>query len=161
MHIKELPSKDLQSKMPVHDPRRERTALYHKGVHSQRDHLQPSETASTISLDKEFQLHNDSYVGLQLTPSQAEALSQKLGQLHKVPADVTKMSDFKYQEVEEEVLPVDVHDGHLLTESLSKGGLSGLSSSSIAVSFPWLDDDLPDLPDSIPEFDLEPFVLED
>ncbi|KAG9279809.1 CREB-regulated transcription coactivator 2-like isoform X2 [Astyanax mexicanus] len=142
MRIKELPSKDLQSKMPVIDPRRERTTLYHKGVHSQRDHLQPSEVASTSDLDEEFQLHNESYVGLQLTPSQAEALSQKLGQLHKVPDDVTK-----YQEVEEEVLPVE--------------GLGGLSSSSIAVSFPWLDDDLPDLPDSIPEFDLEPFVLED
>ncbi|XP_072532233.1 CREB-regulated transcription coactivator 2 isoform X2 [Salminus brasiliensis] len=161
MHIKELPSKGLQSKMPVHDPRRERTTLYHKGNHSQRDNLLPSEMASASSLDKEFELHNESYVGLHLTPSQAEALSQKLGQLHKVPADVTKMFDSKCQDVEEKMLPVVEHHGHPQNQSLSKEGLNSHSSTNIAVSFPWLDDELTELTDSIPEFDLEPFALED
>ncbi|XP_036422364.1 CREB-regulated transcription coactivator 2 isoform X3 [Colossoma macropomum] len=160
MHIKELPK--VQSKMPVHDLRRERTTQYPKGIHSQRDHLQLSETVSAQSLNKEFGLHNKSYVGLHLTPSQTQALSQRLGHLHKEPADAPRISDSKCQDVEENEVPAVENLWHLETQSQNKEGLHSFSSTSTAVPSSWLDDDdLPDLPDSIPEFDLEPFALED
>ncbi|KAI4897207.1 hypothetical protein NFI96_015919 [Prochilodus magdalenae] len=158
-HVKELPK--LQSKMHVHDLRKERTTHYPKGMYSQRDQLKPSEIASAPLLDQNFRLHNESYAGLHLTPSQTEALSQKLGHLHKEPSDVSRTSDFKCQDVEEKELPTGANLWHPQSQSQSKEGLHGFSSTSTEVPFPWLDDELPDLPDSIPEFDLEPFALED
>ncbi|KAF5901235.1 CREB-regulated transcription coactivator 2-like isoform X1, partial [Clarias magur] len=92
MHLKERPK--LQSKKLVQETERER-AHSSKPVHSEKE-LQLRKMASTSSLDNEFGLHNKSYTGLQLTPSQTEALSQKLGQLQKV----NRNSDSKCQDVE-------------------------------------------------------------
>ncbi|XP_066531165.1 CREB-regulated transcription coactivator 2 [Hoplias malabaricus] len=157
MQIKELSK--LQTKIPLHDLRRERTTHYPKVVHSQRDHVQLDDLAST--LDKDCGLHNESYAGLHLTPSQTEALSQKLGQLHKEPADVMRISDSKYLDVKEKDGSIVENFGDSQTQIVSTENLHIFPDTDIPVPCAWLEDELSDLPDTIPEFDLEPFALVD
>ncbi|KAF4073838.1 hypothetical protein AMELA_G00247760 [Ameiurus melas] len=150
MHLKERPK--LQSKKLVQETERGR-AHSSKPVHSQKA-LQFNKMASTSSPDNKFQLRNKSYVGLHLTPSQTEALSQKLGQLHKV----TRNSDSKCQDVEGKHLCDDVHFRNSPTQSYSDVSCSFPSIGSMVPSA-CLDDVISDLPFSVPEFDLDPFIL--
>ncbi|XP_060798029.1 CREB-regulated transcription coactivator 2 [Neoarius graeffei] len=152
MHLKERPK--LQSKKLVQETEREQ-AHGSKLVHSLRD-LQFSKMASTSSPENEFELHNKSYIGLHLTPSQTEALSQKLGQLQKV----TRNSDPKCQDVDGKHLRDVEHFRNSPTQSYSDVSCS-FPSISCAVPSACLDDVISDLPFSVPEFDLDPFVLAD
>ncbi|XP_053347290.1 CREB-regulated transcription coactivator 2 [Clarias gariepinus] len=152
MHLKERPK--LQSKKLVQETERER-AHSSKPVHSEKE-LQFSKMASTSSLDNEFGLHNKSYTGLQLTPSQTEALSQKLGQLQKV----NRNSDSKCQDVEGKHLCDIEHLRNSPTPTYSDVSCS-FPSISCAVPPDCLDDVISELPFSVPEFDLDSFILAD
>ncbi|XP_026785206.3 CREB-regulated transcription coactivator 2 [Pangasianodon hypophthalmus] len=153
MHLKERPK--LQAKKLAQETERER-AHSAKPVHSQKD-LQFSKIASTSSPDNEFGLHNKSYTGLHLTPSQTEALSQKLGQLHKV----TRKSDSKCQDVEGKHLCDVEHFRNSPTQSYSDDVSCNFPGISCGVPSVCLDDVISDLPFSVPEFDLDPFILAD
>ncbi|XP_026867907.2 CREB-regulated transcription coactivator 2 isoform X1 [Electrophorus electricus] len=154
---KEMPK--LQSKMSGYETRREKTARYPKVTHSQRSPLQFCGMASTSSLDQEYEHYSESYTGLYLTPSQTEALSQKLGQLYKEPSDITRISDTKFEDVEGKDVPVVEHFRHLQTQSHSDEGLQSLSSIIITVPSACIDDESSDLPVSVSEFKLEPFAM--
>ncbi|XP_017309812.1 CREB-regulated transcription coactivator 2 isoform X4 [Ictalurus punctatus] len=151
MHLKERPK--LQSKKLVQETERGR-AHSSKPVHSQKA-LQFNKMASTSSPDNKFGLRNKSYVGLHLTPSQTEALSQKLGQLHKV----TRNSDSKCQDVEGKHLCDVEHFRNSPTQSYSNDVSRSFPSIDSAVPSACLDDVISDLPFSVPEFDLDPFIL--
>lgn len=151
MHLKERPK--LQSKKLVQETERGR-AHSSKPVHSQKG-LQFNKMASTSSPDNKFGLRNKSYVGLHLTPSQTEALSQKLGQLHKV----TRNSDSKCQDVEGKHLCDVEHFRNSPTQSYSNDVSRSFPSIDSAVPSACLDDVISDLPFSVPEFDLDPFIL--
>ncbi|KAK3532408.1 hypothetical protein QTP86_016682 [Hemibagrus guttatus] len=97
------------------------------------------------------------YIGLHLTPSQTEALSQKLVQLHKV----AKNSDSKCQDVEGKHLCDVEHFRNSPTQSFSNDVSCSFPSISCAVSSACLDDVISDLPFSVPEFDLDSFILAD
>ncbi|KAK3511925.1 hypothetical protein QTP70_027595 [Hemibagrus guttatus] len=97
------------------------------------------------------------YIGLHLTQSQTEALSQKLVQLHKV----AKNSDSKCQDVEGKHLCDVEHFRNSPTQSFSNDVSCSFPSISCAVSSACLDDVISDLPFSVPEFDLDSFILAD
>ncbi|TSK31475.1 CREB-regulated transcription coactivator 2 [Bagarius yarrelli] len=143
MNIKKRPK--LQSKKILQETERAR-AQSSKSVHS-----------LTSSPDNEFRLHNISYVGLQLTLSQTEALSQKLGQLHKV----TRNSDFNDQDVKGKHLWDVEHIRNSPTHSYSNDVSCSFPSAGCAASSVCLDDVISDLPFSVPELDLDSFILAD
>ncbi|KAG7317171.1 hypothetical protein KOW79_019469 [Hemibagrus wyckioides] len=153
MNLKQRPK--LQSKKLVQETERER-AQSAKATHPQND-LQFNKLASTGSPDNEFGLHNKPYIGLHLTPSQTEALSQKLGQLHKVG----KNSDSKCQDVEGKHLCDVEHFRNSPTQSFNSDVSCSFPSISCVVSSACSDDMISDLPFSVPEFDLDHFILAD
>ncbi|XP_047663953.1 CREB-regulated transcription coactivator 2 isoform X3 [Tachysurus fulvidraco] len=153
LNLKQQPK--LQSKKLVQEIERER-AHSTKPIHPQND-LQLNKVASTSSPDNEFRLHTKPYIGLHLTPSQTEALSQQLGQLQKV----ARNSDSKCQDVEGKHLCDVEYFRNSPTQSFSSDVSCNFPSISCAVSSACLDDVISDLPFSVPEFDLDPFILAD
>ncbi|KAI5091861.1 CREB-regulated transcription coactivator 2-like [Silurus meridionalis] len=153
MHLKERPK--LQSKKQVQETERERAHIS-KPVRSQED-LQFNEMAFPGSPDNEFGLHNKSYSGLHLTPNQTQALSQKLGQLQKV----SRNSGSKCQDVEGKHLCHVEHFRNSPPQSYSDDVSSGFPSNSCSVPSSCMDDAISDLSFSVPEFDLDPFILAD
>ncbi|XP_062870045.1 CREB-regulated transcription coactivator 2 [Trichomycterus rosablanca] len=135
-----------QSKKPVSESGRERTAHYSKAIQSQKDRRQLTLMASLSSVDNGSGLLNESYNGLELTPSQTEALSQKLGQLYKL----TTISNSKCQDIEEKNLrDLQTHSSEELC----------FPSTSSTLPSTCLDEEILNLPFSVPEIDLESFAL--
>ncbi|XP_076864936.1 CREB-regulated transcription coactivator 2 [Brachyhypopomus gauderio] len=157
VHAKEAPK--LQCKMSGYETRREKTAQYPKLMHSQRGYVQSCGLASETSLDQEFGLGSESYTGLYLTPSQTEALSQKLGQLYKEPQDISRISDTVSEDIEDKKVSAVEHLRHFQTQSHGDEGLQSFPSINITVPSACMDDEISDLPVSVSEFKLEPFAL--
>ncbi|XP_073678154.1 CREB-regulated transcription coactivator 2 [Garra rufa] len=103
--------------------------------------------------DKSFELNQESYVGLHLTPSQAKALSQQLGVLQKEPQGGSRVSDLNYEANEN-------REQLAQNQSYSAGETQNMFNINLSDPSSWLDQDISSLPDSVLEFDLETFGLD-
>ncbi|XP_067281050.1 CREB-regulated transcription coactivator 2 [Pseudorasbora parva] len=138
-----------QSKVAVHETQR--------GEGLKTTHCKESEVdgANQSLQDKDFELNKESYVGLHLTPSQAKALSQQLGTLQKEPLGGSRVSEeLNCEAAESKEQPPQQN------QSCSAGDTQNVFNINLSDASSWLDQDISGLPDSILEFDLENFGLD-
>ncbi|XP_030645144.1 CREB-regulated transcription coactivator 2 [Chanos chanos] len=146
------------SKVKVLEGRGKSILPGHKAMSSARDSIRQGGIPGLQ--DSGSQLSNESYMGLQLTPSQTEALSQQLGQIHRETSGVSGATGPTSRVTMGKNEP-DFESLHPHQTQSHCDGTYSFSGVTLADPASWLDQEISGFPGALLDLDMEPFALDD